>query len=82
MAQKKRKGGKKEKKVVHSGSAYIQATFNNTDRGAHGLAMANRKDTGTFDETSNKEKTLISGERSTNFTVILQGGQCCKKKNR
>lgn len=26
----KRKGGKKEKKVVHSGSAYIQATFNNT----------------------------------------------------
>ena len=30
MAQKKRKGGKKEKKVVHSGSAYIQATFNNT----------------------------------------------------
>ncbi len=30
MAQKKRKGGKKEKKVVHSGTAYIQATFNNT----------------------------------------------------
>jgi small subunit ribosomal protein S11 len=30
MAQKKRKGGKKEKKVVHSGGAYIQATFNNT----------------------------------------------------
>lgn len=30
MAQKKRKGGKKEKKVVHSGEAYIQATFNNT----------------------------------------------------
>jgi small subunit ribosomal protein S11 len=29
MAQKK-KGGKKEKKVVHSGEAYIQATFNNT----------------------------------------------------
>ncbi|GAB4536908.1 MAG: 30S ribosomal protein S11 [Thermodesulfovibrionia bacterium] len=26
----KRKSGKKEKKVVHSGSAYIQATFNNT----------------------------------------------------
>lgn len=26
----KRKGGKKEKKVVHSGAAYIQATFNNT----------------------------------------------------
>jgi small subunit ribosomal protein S11 len=30
MAQKKRKTGKKEKKVVHSGEAYIQATFNNT----------------------------------------------------
>ncbi|UCH81423.1 MAG: 30S ribosomal protein S11 [Nitrospiraceae bacterium] len=30
MAQKKRKVGKKEKKVVHSGAAYIQATFNNT----------------------------------------------------
>ena len=30
MAQKKRKSGKKEKKVVHSGDAYIQATFNNT----------------------------------------------------
>lgn len=30
MAQKKRKGGKKEKKVVHSGAAHIQATFNNT----------------------------------------------------
>jgi small subunit ribosomal protein S11 len=30
MAQKKRKGGKKEKKVVHSGEAHIQATFNNT----------------------------------------------------
>ena len=30
MAQKKRKGGKKEKKVVHTGEAYIQATFNNT----------------------------------------------------
>ena len=29
MAQKK-KSGKKEKKVVHSGEAYIQATFNNT----------------------------------------------------
>jgi small subunit ribosomal protein S11 len=29
MAQKKR-GGKKEKKVVHSGSVFIQATFNNT----------------------------------------------------
>jgi small subunit ribosomal protein S11 len=29
MAQKKR-GGKKEKKVVHSGDVYIQATFNNT----------------------------------------------------
>lgn len=29
MAQKKR-GGKKEKKVVHSGAVYIQATFNNT----------------------------------------------------
>ncbi len=30
MAQKKKKGGKKEKKVVHTGDAYIQATFNNT----------------------------------------------------
>jgi small subunit ribosomal protein S11 len=30
MAQKKRKSGKKEKKVVHAGEAYIQATFNNT----------------------------------------------------
>jgi small subunit ribosomal protein S11 len=30
MAQKRRRGGKKEKKVVHSGAAYIQATFNNT----------------------------------------------------
>jgi small subunit ribosomal protein S11 len=30
MAQKRRKGGKKEKKVVHVGVAYIQATFNNT----------------------------------------------------
>ncbi len=30
MAQKKRKGGKKEKKVVHVGEAHIQATFNNT----------------------------------------------------
>jgi small subunit ribosomal protein S11 len=30
MAQKKRKTGKKEKKVVHLGEAYIQATFNNT----------------------------------------------------
>ncbi len=30
MAQKKRKGGKKEKKVVHMGEAHIQATFNNT----------------------------------------------------
>lgn len=29
MAQKK-KGGKKERKTVHSGEAYIQATFNNT----------------------------------------------------
>lgn len=29
MAVKKR-GGKKEKKVVHTGAAYIQATFNNT----------------------------------------------------
>jgi small subunit ribosomal protein S11 len=26
----KRKGGKREKKIVHSGAAYIQATFNNT----------------------------------------------------
>lgn len=30
MAQKKKKSGKKEKKVVHSGEVYIQATFNNT----------------------------------------------------
>jgi small subunit ribosomal protein S11 len=30
MAQKRKKGGKKEKKVIHSGDAYIQATFNNT----------------------------------------------------
>ncbi len=30
MAQKKKKSGKKEKKVVHSGAAHIQATFNNT----------------------------------------------------
>jgi small subunit ribosomal protein S11 len=30
MAQKRKKGGKKEKKVVHSGAAHIQATFNNT----------------------------------------------------
>lgn len=30
MAQKKRKTGKKEKKVVHNGEAHIQATFNNT----------------------------------------------------
>jgi small subunit ribosomal protein S11 len=29
MATRKR-GGKKEKKVVHTGAAYIQATFNNT----------------------------------------------------
>ncbi len=29
MAQKK-KGGKKERKTVHSGEAYIQATLNNT----------------------------------------------------
>lgn len=29
MAQRK-KGGKKEKKQIHAGSAYIQATFNNT----------------------------------------------------
>jgi small subunit ribosomal protein S11 len=29
MATRK-KGGKKEKKVVHTGAAYIQATFNNT----------------------------------------------------
>ena len=30
MAQKRKKGGKKEKKVIHSGAAHIQATFNNT----------------------------------------------------
>lgn len=30
MAQKKRKSGKKEKKVVHTGEVHIQATFNNT----------------------------------------------------
>ncbi len=30
MAQKRKKSGKKEKKVIHSGEAYIQATFNNT----------------------------------------------------
>jgi small subunit ribosomal protein S11 len=30
MAQKRKKGGKKEKKVVHAGEVYIQATFNNT----------------------------------------------------
>jgi len=30
MAQKRKKSGKKEKKVIHSGDAYIQATFNNT----------------------------------------------------
>lgn len=30
MAQKKKKSGKKEKKVVHVGDAHIQATFNNT----------------------------------------------------
>jgi small subunit ribosomal protein S11 len=30
MAQKKKKSGKKEKKVVPSGQVYIQATFNNT----------------------------------------------------
>ena len=30
MAQKKKKSGKKEKKVIHSGTAHIQATFNNT----------------------------------------------------
>ncbi|MBI4844643.1 MAG: 30S ribosomal protein S11 [Nitrospirae bacterium] len=29
MAQKKR-SGKREKKIVHSGAAYIQASFNNT----------------------------------------------------
>ena len=29
MAQRK-KGGKKDKKVVHIGAAHIQATFNNT----------------------------------------------------
>ena len=45
MAQKKRKGGKKEKKVVHSGAAYIQATFNNTiititDHGGNTVAWA------------------------------------------
>ncbi len=45
MAQKKRKGGKKEKKVVHSGAAYIQATFNNTiititDQGGNAVAWA------------------------------------------
>ncbi len=30
MANQKKKGGKKIKKTVHSGAAYIQATFNNT----------------------------------------------------
>ena len=30
MAQKKKKSGKKEKKVVPTGQVYIQATFNNT----------------------------------------------------
>ncbi len=30
MAQKRKKTGKKEKKVVHNGDAHIQATFNNT----------------------------------------------------
>ncbi len=30
MANQKKKGGKKTKKIVHSGAAYIQATFNNT----------------------------------------------------
>ncbi|MBI4848118.1 MAG: 30S ribosomal protein S11 [Nitrospirae bacterium] len=30
MAQKKKKSTKREKRVVHSGEAYIQATFNNT----------------------------------------------------
>ncbi len=30
MAQKRKKGGKKDKKTVHSGAVYIQATFNNT----------------------------------------------------
>lgn len=29
MATRKR-GGKKEKKIIHNGAAYIQATFNNT----------------------------------------------------
>ncbi|MBI5409750.1 MAG: 30S ribosomal protein S11 [Nitrospirae bacterium] len=30
MAQKKKKSGKKEKRTVHTGEAYVQATFNNT----------------------------------------------------
>lgn len=30
MAQKRKKGGKKDKKTVHLGAVYIQATFNNT----------------------------------------------------
>lgn len=45
MAQKKRKSGKKEKKVVHAGAAHIQATFNNTiitiaDQGGNVVAWA------------------------------------------
>lgn len=45
MAQKKRKSGKKEKKVVHTGAAHIQATFNNTiitiaDQGGNVVAWA------------------------------------------
>ncbi len=45
MAQKKKKSGKKEKKVVHAGEAYIQATFNNTiisltDQNGNGVAWS------------------------------------------
>lgn len=72
MAQKK-KGAKKEKKAVHSGNAYIQATFNNT------IITITDQNGGVVSWSSSGSQGFKGSRKGTPYAAQIAAGTAAKK---
>jgi len=72
MAQKK-KGAKKEKKAVHSGNAYIQATFNNT------IITITDPNGGVVSWSSSGSQGFKGSRKGTPYAAQIAAGTAAKK---
>jgi small subunit ribosomal protein S11 len=72
MAQKK-KGAKKEKRAVHSGNAYIQATFNNT------IITITDQNGGVVSWSSSGSQGFKGSRKGTPYAAQIAAGTAAKK---